>query len=167
MREWRIFYIVRHSTADHRFEVRERTQDGHKSLHARRAFAPGDVLARFSARATLAEPGVHTVQLNESEHILLEPQFLEYTNHSCSPNVIFDVEEMVVIAIEPIPPGGEIVYFYPSTESSMAHPFECRCESDNCLGTIQGADYLPTHVLERYHLAGHIQSLLLLRQLAS
>jgi SET domain len=167
MREWRIFYIVRHSTADHRFEVRQRMDDGHKSLHARTAFAPGDVLVRFSARATLAEPAVHTVQLNESEHILLEPEFLEYTNHSCSPNVIFDLDEMVVIAIEAIHPGGEIVYFYPSTESSMSQPFVCNCESDNCLGIIQGADYLPVDVLERYHLAGHIQSLLLLRQLAS
>jgi hypothetical protein len=167
MREWRISYIVRHSTADHRFEVRERTHDGHRSLHARTAFAPGDVLVRFSARVTLTEPSVHSVQLNESEHILLEPKFLEYTNHSCSPNVIFDLDEMVVIAVEAIPPGGEIVYFYPSTESSMSQPFVCECGSDNCLGVIQGADYLSVDVLEQYHLAGHIQSLLLLRQLAS
>jgi hypothetical protein len=143
-----------------RFEVRERIRDGHKSLHARRAFAPGDVLERIAARKTLREPAVHSVQLNESEHILLEPQFLEYTNHSCSPNVVFDLDEMVVRAIERILPGDEIVYFYPSTERSMAQPFLCDCGSDNCLGVIRGADYLPTEVLDRYHLATHIRSLL-------
>ena len=112
------------------------------------------------ARKTLREPAVHSVQLNESAHILLEPQFLEYTNHSCSPNVVFDLDAMVVRAIEPIQPGEEIVYFYPSTELSMAQPFTCDCGSDNCLGVIRGADYLPTEVLDRYHLTTHIRSLL-------
>lgn len=167
MREWRISYIVRHSTADPRFEIGERSSDGHKSLQARKAFGPGDVLVRFSARLTFREPQVHTIQLNDTDHILLEPSFLEYTNHSCSPNAIFDLDEMAAIAIEPIPRGGEIVYFYPSTESSMANPFVCDCGSDNCLGVIRGADYLPAHTLERYYLARHIRNLLLVRELAS
>jgi hypothetical protein len=151
-------YSVDPLLASPRLEVRERIQDGRKSLHARRSFAPGDVLERITARQTLSKPEVHSVQQNELEHILLEPQHLEYTNHSCSPNVIFDMDQMAVIAIQAIQPGDEIVYFYPSTELSMAQPFACNCGSDNCLGVIRGAEYLPTEVLDRYHLATHIQS---------
>src|ERR1019366_7885633 len=88
-------FIVRHATSDHRFEIRVRPGDGHKALHARRAFAPGDTLLEFTARATLDEPAVHSVQVSQTGHILLEPEFLEYTNHSCLPNVIFDVDQMV------------------------------------------------------------------------
>jgi SET domain len=159
--------IKRHKTSDPRFEIRERSESGHKSLHARTAHAPGETLARFSARATLSQPAVHTVQISAAEHILLDPAFLEYTNHSCSPNVLFDVEQMVVIAIEPIDPGDEIVYFYPSTETSMSQPFSCRCDSGQCLGLIEGAEYLPDSVLDRYRLADHVRSMLLLRQIAS
>jgi hypothetical protein len=160
-------FIVRHATSDHRFEIRVRPGDGHKALHARRAFAPGDTLLEFTARATLDEPAVHSVQVSQTGHILLEPEFLEYTNHSCLPNVIFDVDQMVVTAVAPIQPGDEIVYFYPSTETSMKQPFFCGCHSAHCLGFIEGADHLPVEVLERYELADHVRSLLLLRQITS
>jgi hypothetical protein len=159
--------FVRHATSDRRFEIRVRPEDGHKALHARDSFEPGDTLLAFSARATLNEPTVHSIQISETEHILLEPEFLAYTNHSCSPNVIFDLDRMAVIAIEPIGPGDEIVYFYPSTEASMKQPFFCGCLSPQCLGFIEGAGRLPAEVLERYHLADHIRSLLPVRELAS
>jgi hypothetical protein len=148
----------RHATSDARFEIRER-RDGHKSLHARADFLPGETLVWFSPRVTLPEPAVHTIQMNESDHILLEPQFLEYTNHSCSPNVVFDVSRMVVTAVEPIATGDEIVYFYPSTEASMSRPFSCYCDSPHCLGLIEGAEYLAPEVLDRYQLSDHIRTL--------
>jgi len=159
--------MVRHATSDRRFEIRVRPEDGHKALYARSSFAPGDTLVQFTARATLDQPAVHSVQVSETEHILLEPDFLQYTNHSCSPNVVFDVDRMMVAAIVPIRPGHEIVYFYPSTETSMKQPFFCGCRSPRCLGFIQGAGHLPTEILMSYHVADHIRSLLLLRELAS
>ncbi len=148
----------RHATSDARFEIRERL-DGHKSLHSRADFLPGETLVRFSPRVTLPEPAVHTVQVNDSDHILLDPQFLEYTNHSCAPNVAFDVSNMLVTALEPISAGDEIVYFYPSTEVSMSRPFACFCDSEQCLGLIEGADSLPSEILDRYQLAGHVRTL--------
>ena len=159
--------IKRHRTSDQRFEIRERSESGDKSLHARASFATGEILLGFSARATLAEPTVHTVQVSASEHILLEPEFLEYTNHSCCPNVIFDVERMVVMAIQLIQAGDEVVYFYPSTEISMSQPFPCHCDAEHCLGLIEGAEYLPAALLDRYHLADHVRNLLLVRQVGS
>lgn len=159
--------MVRHTASDRRFEIRTRLEDGHKALHARRAFAPGDTLVEFSARATLDEPTVHSVQVSETEHILLEPEFLQYTNHSCSPNVVLDVERMAVIAIARIEVGDELVYFYPSTETTMKQPFFCGCRSPHCLGFIQGASHLPADVLGRYHVADHVRVLLFAKELAS
>jgi hypothetical protein len=150
----------RHTTSDARFEILER-RDGHKSLHAQADFQPGETLVRFSPRVILTGPAVHSVQINESDHILLDPEFLEYTNHSCSPNVVFDVSNMVVTAVQPISTGDEIVYFYPSTEASMNRPFSCLCDSEHCLGLIEGAEYLPPSVLDRYHLADHVRTRLL------
>jgi hypothetical protein len=152
--------MMRHKTSDSRFEIRERRIDGHRALHAAATFAPAEVLLRFSARAAFAAPAVHTIQVNEWDHILLDPDFLEFTNHSCSPNVIFDVSRNVVEAVRTIHPGDEILYFYPSTEVSMAQPFACGCGSPDCLRVIRGAEHLDASVLERYFLADHVQSML-------
>ncbi len=152
--------MKRHCTSDSRFEIREHAADGSRALHTHTNFDPGQTLVHFSPQAILAEPSVHSIQLNASQHILLDPEFLRYTNHSCSPNVVFDVKRMVVCAIEPIRAGDEIVYYYPSTESSMSQPFSCFCKSTRCLGWIHGAAMTPASVLHQYHLAPHIQSLL-------
>ena len=73
---------------------------------------------------------------------------------------------MVVTAIAPIRPDDEITFFYPSTEWEMANPFECECGMPECLGTIQGAAFIPRSVLRRYHMAEHIENLLVRRDLA-
>jgi len=47
---------------------------------------------------------------------------------------------------------------YPSTEWSMDRGFDCICQSENCLGYIQGASHLPLNVLTKYKLSDYIQS---------
>jgi hypothetical protein len=137
-------------------------QSGHKRLTALAAFAPGDTLSAFRG-ITRQKATRYTLQVGVSEHILLEPEILQYTNHSCDPNVVFDVLRMTVRAIRPIAPGDEIVYFYPSTEWDMAEPFVCACGAACCLRRIQGAAHLPPDVLGRYELQPHIQDQLMRR----
>jgi hypothetical protein len=101
------------------------------------------------------------VQTGPSTHITLKPEYLQFINHSCSPNVFFDTEKKVLVSLKDIHPGDEITFFYPSTEWEMDQPFLCQCGSAQCLQIIQGAAFLSTAVLESYQLSAFIREKLL------
>jgi hypothetical protein len=141
--------------------------DGSKALYSCAAFKPGDVLAGFDIAEILPEPTRHSIQYSATKHVLVNPDFLQFTNHSCDPNIAVHTKEKYIRAIRPIKPGDEIVYFYPSTEWSMAEPFTCFCQSPHCLTRIRGAAYLPFEILANYHLSDHIAKLLAKREKAA
>ena len=117
----------------------------------------GEVICKFGNKEILDRPNYLTVQIGDSQHIMLDPEYLHYINHSCSPNVFFDTENMVLIALRNIEIGEEFTFFYPSTEWSMDRGFDCICQSENCLGYIQGAAHLPLNVLTKYELSDYIK----------
>lgn len=51
-------------------------------------------------------------------------------------------------------------FFYPSTEWSMAQPFDCLCGTPSCRGRIAGARDMPPEQLEGVWLNRHIRDLL-------
>jgi len=114
----------------------------------------------FSAGKTLSQPTYLTVQVTETEHITLNPVFLQYINHSCAPNVFFDTYSFELIALKAIEPGDELTFFYPSTEWNMVQPFACTCGSKDCLQTISGAANINRQTLTQYKLTRFIQSML-------
>jgi hypothetical protein len=130
---------------------------GHRSLHAAAPLPVGHVLCVFSAEDVLDHPTRFTLQIDEGKHILLRPEALWYTNHSCSPNIFFDTETMEVVCLRDVAQGEELAFFYPSTEWSMAEPFECRCGAPGCLHNISGAFALPDVVLGRYRLTEYVR----------
>jgi hypothetical protein len=138
-------------------ELWECSVTGEKALHATVSFQTGDIICSFGARETLSQPNYLTVQLNEHEHILLDPEFLQYINHSCQPNVFFDTTHQVLRCLRPIEVGEELSFFYPSTEWSMDQGFDCVCNSEGCLGRIQGAAHLRPDILNNYQLSAYIQ----------
>ncbi len=138
-------------------EIWECPITGSKSLHTTVDFFPGEVLSSFGARERLTKPNYLSVQTDENQHILLEPEFLQYINHSCDPNVCFDTSKMTVTALRKIEMGEELTFFYPSTEWSMDRGFDCICPSKNCLGKIQGAAHLPLNILKKYKLSQYVQ----------
>jgi SET domain len=97
------------------------------------------------------------VQVGIDRHIMLQPEHLQYINHSCDPNVFFDTYTMQVIALRPIDEGNEMTFFYPSTEWDMAQPFTCYCGSHRCLGEIKGAAHINGEVISQYRLTRFIQ----------
>ena len=131
-------------------------QTGHHSLYAARNFEKDDVFCAFEASAILPTPSFQTIQIDKNKHIRLHPSFLQYTNHSCSPNIFFDTTGFMVICLQQIKPGDQLAYFYPSTEWEMAEPFQCTCGMSNCLGYINGASYLSKEVLKNYRLSDFI-----------
>ena len=97
-----------------------------------------------------------TEQVGINEHIYLQPGVLQYINHSCSPNIFFDLVTFKAICLRAIKKGDELFYFYPSTEWKMAEPFQCLCGSANCLGRIAGASYLSKDVIHKYRFSDFI-----------
>lgn len=145
--------------SQHRFAtVLSDTASGQKSLHAVESFLPGDIISPFSAATRQSFATYLTVQTRVDEHITLQPEFLQYINHSCEPNVFFDTTAMQLVCLKPIQPGDELTFFYPSTEWEMAQPFVCNCGSKTCLQLINGASHLSSETLSRYRLTDFIRS---------
>ncbi len=138
-------------------EVREYIDAGYKSLFAAQNIAPATILSPVTYQEILPSPSRYSLQLQDGQHIELEPIYLRYTNHSCSPNVFFDTTGMVLQSITEIKIGEEIAFFYPSTEWEMTEPFDCVCGSENCLGQIQGAAFLSDEMLNKYRLSAFVR----------
>ncbi len=131
-------------------------QHRHHSLHTLKAFEPGDIITKFTAGEILQTPTYLTIQTGLNRHITLVPAYLQYTNHSCDPNVFFDTANMQLTCLQPLRPGDEMRFFYPSTEWDMAQPFVCNCGSSNCLQLINGAAGLSDATLSNYRLTDFI-----------
>ena len=138
------------------FEIWKDEISNHHSLFSVVDFQPGDIICEFGAAAILPAPSFLTVQVGINEHIYLQPGVLQYINHSCSPNVFFDLTNFKAICLRAIRKGDELFYFYPSTEWEMAEPFQCLCGSPNCLGRIAGAAHLSKDVIQNYRFSGFI-----------
>jgi hypothetical protein len=141
-------------------EVRRKKTNGQNAFFSLRSFKPGDVIAEFSAGTISSEPTYLTVQIAEGKHITLQPEYLQYINHGCAPNVFFNTTTMQVVALKELNPEDEMLFFYPSTEWKMNQCFHCYCGSPACLGEIRGAAYLSKQVLKQYRLTDFIQQML-------
>jgi hypothetical protein len=144
-------------SSDELVKVREDLTTGHKSLVATCPCKADDILCAFSAGETFSEANRLTIQIGINQHITLKPKFLQYTNHSCAPNIFFDTTPMNVMALKAIKPGDELKFFYPSTEWDMAQPFACHCEESDCLRYINGAAYMAPSILRQHRLTDFIQ----------
>lgn len=144
-------------------EVRTDILANNRSLFARKDFAAGEIVSEFGWRAMYSTPSYLTVQLSETEHVELFPEYLECINHGCDPNCFFDTSTLQLIALKPINDGEEMRFFYPSAEWDMDQPFTCNCGAKACIGTIQGAKYLTDVQLRRYRFTDFIQQKLAAR----
>ena len=145
--------------SDHVFaHVGQSFSNKQNALFAKRSFQPGEMIAEFSAGSIASEPTYLTVQVDEGKHITLQPEFLQYINHSCDPNVFFNTTTMQLMALKEIRSEEEMTFFYPSTEWEMIQPFSCYCGSQNCLRQIRGAAFLPRNIWKQYQLTDFIQN---------
>ena len=144
--------------SNHEFaEVRQKISNQQNALISLRSYKAGEIIARFSAGTISQEPTYLTVQVGIGKHITLEPEFLQYINHGCEPNVFFNTTTMELIALKDIGSEEEMTFFYPSTEWKMTQSFRCYCGSPHCLGEIRGAAYLSKEAQEKYRFTDFIQ----------
>jgi CRP-like cAMP-binding protein len=133
---------------------------GGQRLVARRSFVAGETICGVGWGPTSPEPTRWTLQLGDELHAEPLPEELRYANHSCAPNIVFDLQQDVVRAVQDIPVGAQLCFFYPSTEWSMVEHFVCNCAGPECVGVVRGAHALPPAVLARYELSPVIDDLL-------
>ncbi|ORY69151.1 hypothetical protein BCR35DRAFT_308172 [Leucosporidium creatinivorum] len=142
-------------------------------LKTERAFAAGETITAitntlpgvkaYSSVQVLPDPPIPGSSQDPSKcrHIELNSDLL-YVNHSCDPNVAFDVRKegnWEVRALKDLPKGEIMTFAYFSTEWDMDQPFTCLCGSSKCLGTIRGAKDIPAEVLKTYFINDHILAL--------
>ncbi len=138
-------------------ERRQKLLNGQNALFALRSYQPGEVIADFFVGTISAEPTYLTVQVGFRKHITLQPEFLQYINHSCDPNVFFNTTTMELVALKELQQEEEMVFFYPSTEWRMTQSFDCYCGSPSCIGQIRGATFLSSEAQQKYCLTDFIQ----------
>lgn len=88
-----------------------------------------------------------TIQIDFNRH--LKNDLLDYVDHSCEPNAVFDVERLAMIALRPIRKGEPITFFYPGAEVELAMDFDCHCGSPECIGHVKGGFYLTARQMRR------------------
>ena len=138
-------------------ERRQKISNDQNALFATQTFHAGEVIADFSAGTIAAEPTYLTVQVGTGKHITLQPEFLQYINHSCEPNVFFNTTTMQLVALKQLHPQEEMTFFYPSTEWKMTQSFQCYCGHAACIGEIRGAKFLSKQSQEKYRFTDFIQ----------
>ena len=138
-------------------EVRKDPESGQLAIFTNRKINAEETVSRFGAREEKKAPTYLTVQLDASHHILIKPLFLQYINHSCSPNCFFDTTNLTVVALRDIACEEELSFFYPSSEWDMSQPFVCNCGNATCLQLINGASRLNNSTLNNYQLTNFIQ----------
>ena len=140
-------------------EVKQHLLNEQNGLFATTAFSKGDVIIDFASSKIVTTPNYLTVQVGEDKHIHLSPEYLQYTNHSCEPNVLFNTTTMQLECLTDVAIGDELTFFYPATEWEISQTFNCHCGKPTCVGLVQGAAELPTDILNRYKLTDFINAM--------
>lgn len=74
---------------------------------------------------------------------------IRFTNHCCVPNVIVS-EDFMVVALEDIAPGSEVLLDYATTEVDPYWRLRCQCRSPNCRGQVRSFPFLSDTLRARY-----------------
>lgn len=100
----------------------------------------GEIIVQGSKEEVQHQRTWRTLQLDENRH--LRNEFLNFVDHSCSPNALLDVDGLALVAIRDIPANEPVTFFYPGSEVELSQTFDCQCGSSECLKRINGGFYL-------------------------
>jgi len=143
-------------------EVQNRDVTGGRTVFARDAIEPGELIAVWSGRIVGTDeldelpPEIrrHTVQVEEGLYLasLSAHEPPDFINHSCEPNAGLD-GQVAIVALHRIQPGDEVTIDYAMCDGSPYDEFDCECGSALCRGRVTGEDWRNPTLWERY--AGH------------
>lgn len=116
-------------------------------LVASEPISSGEVIVQSDDEEIQPERTWRTLQVDDTRH--LRNDFLNFVDHSCSPNALLDVDKLALVAIRNISVGDPITFFYPGSEVELSQSFDCHCGSDECLKVINGGFYLNHEQMRR------------------
>lgn len=133
-----------------------------KGLFAAKDFKKGEYILTFEGDVISFEQAVakeelegNPLQIDYGTYIdLKEPG--RSANHSCNPNSGI-VKNNILIAIEDIFAGEEILYDYSTTMMENYWTMVCKCGSKNCRGIVKDFPLLPEDVQKGYLKLGIVQ----------
>lgn len=110
------------------------------TLVAQHDISTGEVIFACQPAEVINERTWRTIQVAFGQHV--KNDWLDYVDHSCEPNAVFEVEQLALVALRRIDPGEPITFFYPGAEVELAQGFACTCGSADCIGEMKGGFYL-------------------------
>jgi hypothetical protein len=147
--------VSEESAASSPIEVRD--SSGFKGVFAKEEIIEDSVV--FVLKGTFSEhPTRYTIELGKNRHLNFPTvrtanddldYCWQFLNHSCEPNGYMSIADHTFRASRTIRRGEEITFNYLTTESVMAVPFSCLCGSADCLGFIQGRNFLSAEQVRR------------------
>ena len=84
----------------------------------------------------------HTRQLAPGIHVY-DPHFSGLLEHSCAPNVFFDMSELWLWALRDIRKSDHLTMDFSTTEDKLMRQFACCCSCPECREWICGYDESP------------------------
>ena len=109
--------------------------------------AKGEIIFTCSPEEITRERTWRTLQIDFNRHV--KNDLLDYVDHSCDPNSVFDVDRLAMISLRKIERGEPITFFYPGAEVELAMDFDCQCASRDCIGHVKGGFYLTARQMQR------------------
>jgi len=109
-------------------------------LVAKDDIVKGETIFTCSPEEITRERTWRTIQIDFSRHV--KNELLDYVDHSCEPNAVFDVDKLAMVSLRKIEKGEAITFFYPGAEVELAMDFDCQCGSRDCIGHLKGGFYL-------------------------
>ncbi|MBK7307211.1 MAG: SET domain-containing protein [Chitinophagaceae bacterium] len=98
------------------------TETNQKALFAAVAFQPGDVITKFSADKIQKYATYLTLQTGTNRHITLVPEFLQYINHSCTPNAFLILPVWSWFVCNPYKRAMSLLFFIPVPNGKWLNP---------------------------------------------
>jgi len=109
--------------------------------------AQGETIFTCSPEEITREHTWRTIQIDFNRHV--KNDLLDYVDHSCEPNAVFDVDRLAMISLRKIDKNEPITFFYPGAEVELAMDFDCTCGSRDCIGHLKGGFYLAASQMRR------------------
>ena len=101
-----------------------------------------ELITNLDNLSILSSNNKYAITKNLSEYYDTETSVLQYTNHSCCPNMIITKQGSDFVANQDIKKGEMITFNYNTTEFEIIRPFDCLCKNNNCIGLVRGFKYL-------------------------
>jgi len=109
---------------------------GQMALAASIVIESGFVLLDVSKLSRIPRNNRHALTIAEGQYLDTVGTDVMYLDHSCQPNLIFELETLKFITKRQIAVGEILSFDYTLTELEISSPFDCVCGYENCQGRV-------------------------------